>query len=191
MKRLIFLIAVLYASGLHAQQQPEHARTREYNTALGVECTHCHAAIDFADAAKPTFDFARRMERMRAGLNDGPLKAYGPISCWTCHRGNARPARLARERWEPIAAAHDADFAGTAAGRRLAMAVYAASLGVECSYCHEADWKNGSKPAYRMVEAMLPIFDLIPTYFDKDVRMPQTQCFMCHQGRVKPERSKP
>ena len=71
------------------------------------------------------------------------------------------------------------------------MAVYSASLGVECSHCHEADWKARSKPAHQTVQAMLRIFDVIPTYFDKDVRMPQTQCFMCHQGRVKPEHAKP
>jgi len=38
-----------------------------------------------------------------------------------------------------------------------------------------------------MVEKMLPIFDEIPKHFDK-ARMPQTQCYMCHQGKVKPER---
>ena len=33
----------------------------------------------------------------------------------------------------------------------------------------------------------LPIFEEIPKHFEK-ARMPVTQCFMCHQGRVTPER---
>ena len=38
-----------------------------------------------------------------------------------------------------------------------------------------------------MVANMFPIFDEIPRYFT-DTRQPVTQCFMCHQGKTKPER---
>ncbi len=38
-----------------------------------------------------------------------------------------------------------------------------------------------------MVPKMLPIFEEIPKHFGKE-RMPVTQCYMCHQGNVKPER---
>lgn len=34
---------------------------------------------------------------------------------------------------------------------------------------------------------MLSLFEEIPTYFDA-VRAPKLQCFLCHQGKVKPER---
>ena len=70
------------------------------------------------------------------------------------------------------------------------MSVYSASLGVECSHCHEAgNWTATTKPAHAMVEKMQPIFDEIPKYFD-ETRRPTTQCFMCHQGGPTPERVK-
>ena len=65
---------------LKAQGPPEHAVSRDYNRSLGVECEHCHVANQFADASKPTFEFARRMGRMVRALNDGPLKDMGSIS---------------------------------------------------------------------------------------------------------------
>ena len=174
--------------GSRAQVQPDHAASRLYNRSLGVNCDHCHSPNDFADAAKPTFDFARRMERMVRGLNDGPLRNVGRISCWSCHRGLTIPARLPPANWESIGIAHAADFAGARENLDLTMSVYAASLGVDCSHCHvERDWTDASKPARQMVTVMSRIFDLIPTYFDSTVRMPRTQCYMCHQGRIRVE----
>ena len=185
-------VCVIAVNCLFAQTAPDHARSREYNAALGVECTHCHAADDFADRSKPTFDFAQRMARMVSGLNDGPLQGLGPISCWTCHRGHTVPRRLARADWESIATAHAADFAGGRPNLDLAMAVYSASLGVECSHCHVAgDWKDASKSAHEMVRTMGRIFEVIPTFFDKSVRAPVTQRFMCHQGRAQVEKMQP
>jgi hypothetical protein len=114
----------------------------------------------------------------------------GGISCWSCHRGLTIPARLPRERWESIATARAADFAGRREGLDLTMSVYAASLGVDCSHCHvSGDWADGSKPAHQMVAVMSTIFDLIPAFFDPAVRMPRTQCYMCHQGHVTVERA--
>jgi hypothetical protein len=174
--------------GVRAQAPPAHATTREYNAALGVDCEHCHTGGNFTDRARPTFDFARRMQRMVAGLNDGPLKTLGGITCWSCHRGHTAPARLPREDWESIAAAHASEFAGRD-NLSLAMSVYSASLGVACSHCHvDGDWTAGTKRAHQTVALMATIFDLIPTYFDSSVRAPRTQCYMCHQGHVKVER---
>ncbi len=66
------------------------------------------------------------------------------------------------------------------------MSVYSASLGVECSHCHEAGiWAATTKPAHAMVAKMLPIFDEIPKHFDETGR-PITQCYMCHQGTPDP-----
>jgi hypothetical protein len=187
------LAAVLAISSIgaaaRAQSTPDHATSRAYNRALGVECEHCHTSVSFADASKPAFDFARRMERMARGISDGPLKARGGVTCWTCHRGHTIPARLPRADWESIATEHAADLAGGREGLSLAMSVYAASLGVACAHCHASgDWKDASKPAHQAVAVMGTIFDLIPTYFDPAVRMPRTQCYMCHQGHVRVER---
>ena len=168
-------------------QDEVQGRMRAWATALGVQCTHCHVAGAWSDASMPTHDFARRMSAMVTALNAGPLKGVEPIACWTCHRGQTRPARLPRALWESIQSQHSADFAAKP-DRALAMSVYSASLGVECSHCHEpGDWTAASKPAHAIVEKMLPIFDEIPKHFDKS-RMPSTQCYMCHQGKRTPER---
>lgn len=195
----LFLVAVTVpllwggaVAEVAAQVQPDHAVSRLYNRSLGVACDHCHSGNDFTDASKPTFDFARRMARMVRGINEGPLKSLGGISCWSCHRGVPIPARLPRGDWESIEAAHAKDFAGGRDGLGLAMSVYTASLGVDCSHCHVVgDWADASKPPRRMVPVMSTIFDLIPTFFDTAGRMPRTQCFMCHQGHVRVERTAP
>ena len=185
-------IAAVLAAGVTVRAQPppppEHAVTRVYNLALGVACEHCHER-DRADASKPAFDFARRMARMVNGLNDGPLRTRGGVTCWSCHRGQTAPPGLPRADWESIAAAHAAEFAGRD-NLSLAMSVYSASLGVSCTHCHvEGDWTAATKRTHQTVALMATIFDLIPTYFDSAVRAPRTQCFMCHQGHVAIERA--
>lgn len=172
-----------------APSKPEHATSREFNRALGVDCSHCHSEANFADETKPTFDFARRMEKMVRGLSDGPLKDLGGVTCWSCHRGHATPARLPRDKWQSIATAHAADFAGGRQGLDLAMSVYSASLGVDCTHCHVAgDWKDASRRGHALTARMNGLFALIPTYFEGSSRKPSTQCFMCHQGSVHVER---
>lgn len=158
----------------------------EWSRALGVECAHCHVPGQWSDPAKPSFAFARRMAAMLSALNQGPMKAVGGVTCWTCHRGRPVPARLPRESWERIRAEHAIEFEGRP-NRGIAMSVYAASLGVDCSHCHETDRTLNTKPPKAMVPTMLAVFEEIPKHFD-DTRQPQTQCFMCHQGRLKPER---
>ena len=190
-------VAILIASAAQASDtsvgdHPDHAASQSYNRALGVRCGHCHTEGDFANPSKPTFDFARRMEDMVAGVNTGPLSGLGGITCWSCHRGALVPARLPRASWESIAETHVADFRSGRAGLDLAMSVYAASLGVGCAHCHvSGDWSDGSRAAHATVQRMLTIFDLIPSYFDAAVRMPRTQCFMCHQGHLRVERAMP
>jgi hypothetical protein len=169
-----------------AAQEDVQARMQGWSKALGVECAHCHVVENWTDASKPTFSFAQRMTRMVDGLNAGPLKELGGVTCWTCHRGRSIPARLARATWETIRDEHVAEFDGP--NRAVAMSVYAASLGVDCSHCHEADRTANTKPPKAMVARMLPIFDEIPKHFD-DTRRPVTQCYMCHQGKIKPERA--
>lgn len=75
-----------------------------FTDALGIRCSFCHVrqndAWDFASDAKGHKTIARGMMRMTWELNrvalpaiDG-LGAHGPaeVTCWTCHRGEARPA---------------------------------------------------------------------------------------------------
>ena len=187
MPRLSIAMFLLIAPRLLAQDDVT-ARMRSWSTALGVQCSYCHVADAWSDGSKPAYEFAVRMRRMLAALNAGPLQGIEPITCWTCHRGQSRPVRLPRPLWEGIQAAHAPDFAWKP-DRALAMSVYSASLGVDCSHCHEpGNWTAATKPAHVMVNRMLPIFDEIPKHFEPS-RMPQTQCYMCHQGRRMPERT--
>ena len=186
--RMNMLLGVLLLSSTVSAQDDLQARMQAWSRALGVECTHCHVDGAWTDASKPVFEFAQRMNRMVSALNAGPLESVAIISCWTCHRGRTAPPRLPRESWEKIRADHIAEFADRP-NRAIAMSVYAASLDVDCSHCHESDRALNTKPQKALVrEKMLPIFEEIAKHFDKAVRMPSTQCFMCHQGKVKPER---
>jgi Photosynthetic reaction centre cytochrome C subunit len=179
---------LLLISGTVSAQDDVKARMQAWSRALGVECTHCHVDGAWTDPSKPVFEFAQRMNRMVSALNAGPLENVAIISCWTCHRGRSIPARLPRESWEKIRAEHISEFEDRP-NRAIAMSVYAASLGVDCAHCHESDRALNTKPQKALVrEQMLPIFEEIPKHFSKE-RMPVTQCFMCHQGRTRPERT--
>lgn len=163
------------------------AASEQWSKALGVDCAYCHVDNDFKDASKPLFDFAKRMSNMVRGLNAGALKDFEPITCFTCHRGQPRPKRLPVADWQKIQAEHVGDF--TTPERSLAMSVYSASLGVDCTHCHEiGSFSAPTRPGYAMVAKMLPIFDEVPKYFEGSPRQPTTQCYMCHQGQKTPQR---
>jgi hypothetical protein len=183
---LAIIVTVLMSAAPRAQEDTA-ARMQRWATSLGVQCAYCHVDGAWTDTSKPAFDFARRMSHMVSGLNAGPSKTGEPITCWTCHRGQARPARLPIAAWQKIQAEHVGDF--TTPERSLAMSVYSASLGVECTHCHELGaFSAPTKPGYAMVETMLPIFDEIQKHFADSPRKPVTQCYMCHQGQRVPER---
>jgi glutaredoxin len=182
------VIVTAAAGGNLSARQPVAERMVEWSTALGVECAHCHVADRWTDSSKPVYEFAQRMSRMVAALNEGPLKDVGGVTCWTCHRGRTIPLRLPRESWEKIRADHMSEFADRP-NRAIAMSVYAASLGVDCSHCHEADRTLNTKAPKAMVPKMNSLFEEIPKHFDKAVRAPVTQCYMCHQGATKPPRA--
>ena len=187
MKVAFVLACVLGFASASPAQTTVDARMQAWSTALGVACEHCHVEDNWKDESKPTFAFAGRMSRMLDALNGGPLKGVEAITCWTCHRGRPVPARLGRDVWEKIRSEHASEFTN-APNRAIAMSVYAASLGVDCSHCHETDRALNTKGPKAMVATMLPIFAEIPKHFSKE-RMPLTQCFMCHQGRARPERT--
>jgi len=79
---------------------------RGFTRALGVRCPYCHvgeegadlSTFDFASDEKPTKKTARVMlqnlmdtNAKFASIGDKPV-AEPRISCWTCHRGEAKPA---------------------------------------------------------------------------------------------------
>ena len=74
-----------------------------YARSLGVDCTHCHVAGDWASEAKPQKQTAREMHNMVSKINGEILpsiKAFegregrnrAVVNCTTCHRGQVIPA---------------------------------------------------------------------------------------------------
>jgi hypothetical protein len=82
------------------------AMMRAFNTALAVNCDHCHTWVkpgdptnDMASDAKTTKLVAREMMRMTTDINTRlaanlkkPADQIVKVECATCHRGSAIPA---------------------------------------------------------------------------------------------------
>jgi len=69
---------------------------RSVAQALGVQCNHCHVGGP-AERAKddlPTKNIARNMLRMVQTLNQnmGGTMEEPKVTCYTCHRGQLKPA---------------------------------------------------------------------------------------------------
>ena len=67
---------------------------RNYNTALGVQCTFCHVQGNFASDDNKHKIIARKMialtQDINAKLTDSSESKIA-VSCFTCHRGEAHP----------------------------------------------------------------------------------------------------
>lgn len=66
-----------------------------YRAALGVQCTYCHVAGDFASDANPKKDVARSMITMNREIDSKFLAGKTQATCYTCHRGEAMPKTVA------------------------------------------------------------------------------------------------
>lgn len=73
---------------------------RNFNAALGVKCSHCHAPgadgkMDFASDANEIKNIARDMMKMTQSINKKHFGEKNPadfkVNCMTCHNGNANP----------------------------------------------------------------------------------------------------
>ena len=159
---------------------------KQFNDALGVECTHCHVQDQWKDASKPGFATARNMWRMVQALNADQLSNTKGVRCATCHAGQVKPSRLDPAAWMKIRDTQwPADLGGAGDQVKLAMSVYSASLGVECVHCHDpSDWKSDAKPAHAMTGRMNAMFEVFPKFMPAGAR---TQCFMCHKGQRAPK----
>lgn len=186
---IVFVLSGSVAAGQQAGT-PSHGTDRSLNVALGVECEHCHTSSNWSDATRPAFATAQRMMAMVAFLGGGPLAGTSGVSCWSCHRGQRRPSRIPTERWQQIQRDR---FVGPLATQpddvQLTMAVYSASLGVECGHCHvDGDWTSALKPAHATASRMSAMVSELPRFLPAGAR---TQCFMCHQGRTTPATAAP
>jgi hypothetical protein len=206
--RHVLLLSI--GAAIHGQDQPNPLRMQAMNRDLGVTCSYCHVSGGWTRDDNPQFAFTIRMSKMQDGLNAGTLRDFGGITCWTCHRGNAKPARMPRSGWEDRLAnwpaklkLADADakrpaeevyrniqsLKGSAAGGlAMTMSVFAAALDVSCEYCHVADhWDSDAKAPKKTARRMLSLFPEVATYFETS-RQPRMQCYTCHQGSPKPQR---
>ena len=62
---------------------------------LGVECAHCHVMGQFESDDKPAKKTARSMFMMVRQINQQNSFPQGnSVTCWTCHRGSAKPQNL-------------------------------------------------------------------------------------------------
>jgi hypothetical protein len=62
-----------------------------FRTALGVQCNYCHAQGDFASDDNPRKNMARNMLRIAADINATFPDGKRHVTCYTCHRGEAKP----------------------------------------------------------------------------------------------------
>jgi len=62
-----------------------------FRTALGVQCAYCHVAGDFASDDNPKKNMARNMLRIAADINATFPDGKRHVTCYTCHRGEAKP----------------------------------------------------------------------------------------------------
>ena len=64
---------------------------------LGVDCEHCHVR-DLEKDDKPAKQTARNMFKMVRAINQDNFSGSSPVTCWTCHRGEAKPQSLPPEK---------------------------------------------------------------------------------------------
>ncbi|HEV2668152.1 MAG TPA: photosynthetic reaction center cytochrome c subunit family protein [Blastocatellia bacterium] len=62
--------------------------------ALGVTCAHCHIPNQFEKDDKTAKQTARRMIEMTRALDRSGFGDAQAVTCYTCHRGQARPASV-------------------------------------------------------------------------------------------------
>jgi len=62
-----------------------------FRTALGVQCTYCHIQGDFASDENAKKTMARNMLRIADDINASFPDGKRHVTCYTCHRGEAKP----------------------------------------------------------------------------------------------------
>src|ERR1035437_9528288 len=60
-------------------------------SSLGVECTFCHVAGKMEADDKGAKKTAREMIAMQAAINKDSFRGQLQVTCFSCHRGSARP----------------------------------------------------------------------------------------------------
>jgi hypothetical protein len=61
---------------------------------LGVECSFCHVQGDMASDEKGAKKAARAMMEMTMAINKNSFRGQTQVTCYSCHRGSARPVSV-------------------------------------------------------------------------------------------------
>jgi len=64
---------------------------RTFTTGLGVQCSYCHVAGNYASDENPKKNEARKMIALAQKINAEFTDSKMHVSCYTCHRGEAQP----------------------------------------------------------------------------------------------------
>lgn len=68
---------------------------RFYSASLGVGCAHCHVEGDYASDEMGPKRRARKMMAMVRSAQEFFPGPNNPVSCWGCHNGHVKPAKVA------------------------------------------------------------------------------------------------
>ena len=64
------------------------------SASLGVECTYCHVERAFEKDDKKEKKFARHMIEMTMNINKDNFEGKRLVTCYSCHRGAAKPVSI-------------------------------------------------------------------------------------------------
>ena len=172
-----------------------------FNTALGVQCTYCHVANDFASDANPKKEIARGMLRMVQLVadrfpdsgNDFRNSRYLPfpegkqyVTCFTCHQGAPVPLSAAPDPKGPARAPEPGSPPGAPGTRGAAPPAGAAARGRGAAPAAPLPPGRGAQSYMNMVQ--------LPSNTDTFMVMPAfraalgVECNFCHVFGDKHER---
>lgn len=159
-----------------------------FTDGTGRRCASCHDKAN--PRAADSYRAAAAMSKMVTALNQGPLKPFGRISCFSCHRGGGPDKRMAHP--EPLnrstVRAMTERWPGDARDPeplRRRMSEYSVSLGVGCEFCHmKGNWKATDKQLMKTTVSMAMMMNEFPRTFSFAGAAAFT-CFTCHQGAPK------
>jgi hypothetical protein len=172
-------------------------------TSLGVECKHCHDLEQYRTDELEPKRTARQMLLMSYHLNRESFAGEARVTCFTCHRGHAKPETqpespapaaplpailtLTEEQSKLPAGKVFKNLQVFTARRAMAIPVamqaLTVSLGVECVHCHvEGAWDKDDKPAKKRTREMIKMTaranaEIYGT--SKGIR-----CWTCHRGSL-------
>jgi photosynthetic reaction center cytochrome c subunit len=172
---------------------------------LGFKCGACHVAAekDFASDAKEEKRKAREMIRMNEEINRRTFGGKVRVTCWTCHRGDEEPPKMAfsKELPEPFAKMPPEQLAKKAEAvfkdvRQLQgmdarnfgliMGWFAREMGGKCSHCHDEKDFAADTPKKARAREMLQMTSYIADgYFAGNSPV---GCDTCHRGSPAPPR---